>query len=961
MRRLLSLQASLLLLLLFSPQQPAKARTGSTPFGGAPRSVPGTIEIEHFDDGGQGVGYHDTTPGSHGQNYNSPAPHLVPTYRQPTDVDIYESSGYGGGYLVLGTAGDWMNYTVNVAASGYYTLEAQVAWGGSVGGYFHVEVDDADITGPLQIPDTGWSLQAVSKQGVFLPAGRHALRVVFDTNAANGHAGDIDYLRFTSEAGSLDGGALAPGEQAAADPPSPANVPAVFSRTVGTDVWRGNVGGLRNVGQGSISVGGISGTVSKAYLFWHGVTASADPFPVSHMTFNGFLIHGIPLGTSGDNGWDYNVSQAYRADVTHLVAFNPNRTFLLGNFGSGHLNPNGASLIILYNDNNPANDWDVTILNGNDSNRASPYDGDGWGAFFGQVFKYGNQRVSLDVIVADGQAYADAPLFINGSIVATAGNHFQGASVFSANNGPQNNGNLWDMVEYEVGHLLGPGHNAFSFTHGAPLFPNYRDLTSLVAVIYYARIDQQKVSITSPRAAGDLSNTTQNALPGADVQLRANLYPEGLTGGAYSWSFTGPWELPAGATNSASLAVRWNQPGTYTARVTYTRSGVALTSAMTVNVVLPTLTGYGGVQGRQLVVDTYPYCSELDYMGDMFRLGCPPNVEPLGISFTATAEAPSSYISEPSLSGVKMVQAVSGFRKELVNGSVRCATRRASQADVNSGWQIDLSDPLPDRVRRFSEGRNLSVEFEDYPGNGLEGRTEETSAEAVEVDDRFETYLIYFAGHDPARPVYQIPLGKMIWNWGGLVVYDYGVYKPGSDEVEWRILSHYASPGPRTGVPTNTAAPYQGRGRVQDNRPAQCPGGPPLSSNPIDGSQFFVKRLYQDVLRRTPDLPGWRSWTTAIAGCAFDMTCRSGKRILVARGFFESPENIGGNPLLANPGTDTYNREYVRLCYVAFLGRQPSGGEDQGWVDYLNGTGDYDTLVGGFINSIEYRSRFGPP
>lgn len=81
-----------------------------------------------------------------------------------------------------------------------------------------------------------------------------------------------------------------------------------------------------------------------------------------------------------------------------------------------------------------------------------------------------------------------------------------------------------------------------------------------------------------------------------------------------------------------------------------------------------------------------------------------------------------------------MVQAVSGFRKEPVNGSVSCATRRASQADVNSGWQLDFADPLPDRVRRFSEGRRLSVEFEVYPCNGLEGRIEETGAEAVEQD-----------------------------------------------------------------------------------------------------------------------------------------------------------------------------------------------------------------------------------
>ena len=33
------------------------------PFGGAPRPVPGTIEAEDFDDGAEGVAYHDTTTG----------------------------------------------------------------------------------------------------------------------------------------------------------------------------------------------------------------------------------------------------------------------------------------------------------------------------------------------------------------------------------------------------------------------------------------------------------------------------------------------------------------------------------------------------------------------------------------------------------------------------------------------------------------------------------------------------------------------------------------------------------------------------------------------------------------------------------------------------------------------------------------------------------------------------------
>ena len=36
--------------------------TGSAPFGGAPWVLPGFVEAEHFDEGLEGVAYHDVTP-----------------------------------------------------------------------------------------------------------------------------------------------------------------------------------------------------------------------------------------------------------------------------------------------------------------------------------------------------------------------------------------------------------------------------------------------------------------------------------------------------------------------------------------------------------------------------------------------------------------------------------------------------------------------------------------------------------------------------------------------------------------------------------------------------------------------------------------------------------------------------------------------------------------------------------
>jgi hypothetical protein len=186
----------------FSGSDSVLLNSRNTPYGGVPISIPGTLEVEKYDNGGAEVAYHDTSAGTHGQDYDNPPNYPPPSYRQPTDVDIYKSAGgYSNGYLIVMQAGDWMNYSVNIAQAASYNLTGRVAWGGATGGTFHVEVDGLDVTGAMQIPDTGWSLVTISKAGIQLPAGNHVMRVVADTNAANGCIGDIDYLSLTVESG----------------------------------------------------------------------------------------------------------------------------------------------------------------------------------------------------------------------------------------------------------------------------------------------------------------------------------------------------------------------------------------------------------------------------------------------------------------------------------------------------------------------------------------------------------------------------------------------------------------------------------------------------------------------------------------------------------------------------------------------------------------------------------------
>lgn len=171
---------------------------GNGPYGGTPTSVPGTIEVENYDEGGAEVAYHDTTAGSHGQDYDQPG-YPVPSFRQPTDVDIYKSAGYNNGYLILPQAGDWMKYTVSVAQTGAYTLQAKTWYWSAPGGTFHIECDGVDVTGAMQIPGSASEWDYVTRT-VSLTAGQHVLRLVCDTNGSGGYTGDIDDLKFIGTA-----------------------------------------------------------------------------------------------------------------------------------------------------------------------------------------------------------------------------------------------------------------------------------------------------------------------------------------------------------------------------------------------------------------------------------------------------------------------------------------------------------------------------------------------------------------------------------------------------------------------------------------------------------------------------------------------------------------------------------------------------------------------------------------
>ena len=139
-------------------------------------------------------------------------------------------------------------------------------------------------------------------------------------------------------------------------------------------------------------------------------------------------------------------------------------------------------------------------------------------------------------------------------------------------------------------------------------------------------------------------------------------------------------------------------------------------------------------------------------------------------------------------------------------------------------------------------------------------------------------------------------------------------------------------------------------------------GSLPTTTNPMDNNQFFVWQQYADFLNREPDSTGFNNWTTVLNACSpSDWPCLNAQRIHTVRGFIESGEFKANKPELLNPSsTEEFNSAYVTLLYRSLLRREPDAGGFATWVNHLNSTGDYSHVVHGFINSHEYRRRFGP-
>lgn len=147
-----------------APTVTVTSQPGQTPYNG-PHALPGRVQAEDYDNGGQNVAYYDSTPLNKGG-----------AGRLNEAVDVESNNGVTN--IAWITNNEWTEYTVEMAASGTFTANFRVAaW--ADGKRISVSVDGQAV-GTVNVPNTG-SYEAFQTVSVPLQmtAGTHVVRLTY--------------------------------------------------------------------------------------------------------------------------------------------------------------------------------------------------------------------------------------------------------------------------------------------------------------------------------------------------------------------------------------------------------------------------------------------------------------------------------------------------------------------------------------------------------------------------------------------------------------------------------------------------------------------------------------------------------------------------------------------------------------------------------------------------------------
>lgn len=161
--------------------------------GGKPINIPGTLQVEYYDKGGEGAAYHDNDPENQGDA----------SYRANDGVDIV--SGNGGRAIGYTNTGEWTEYTIDVKEAGSYSYKATVSSGTTNSG-FSINLKKGNTITKLadvKVPQTGsndWGTYKVVEGTLSkdLEAGEQILRITITGSSCN-----IDKIQFICTASGI--------------------------------------------------------------------------------------------------------------------------------------------------------------------------------------------------------------------------------------------------------------------------------------------------------------------------------------------------------------------------------------------------------------------------------------------------------------------------------------------------------------------------------------------------------------------------------------------------------------------------------------------------------------------------------------------------------------------------------------------------------------------------------------
>ena len=156
------------------------------PYSGQPVALPGLIEAEDYNLGGEGIAYHDFDATNNGNAH----------YRTTEGVDIENgSTGKAVSYIV---SGEWLKYTVEIAKAGMYTMKNLVS--SPTGSSFFIEINGIDVSGSISVPNTGsYDIYTEITNYVALSRGLYEMTFKTDGNM------NIDNFKFEDGVGYLNG------------------------------------------------------------------------------------------------------------------------------------------------------------------------------------------------------------------------------------------------------------------------------------------------------------------------------------------------------------------------------------------------------------------------------------------------------------------------------------------------------------------------------------------------------------------------------------------------------------------------------------------------------------------------------------------------------------------------------------------------------------------------------------